>query len=123
MYVFARPKQEQVIALLIECCSIRAIERITGVHRDTVMRLGLRAGRHAYLAMDRELRDIQAERIECEELWTYVATKDKRLTVEDKLNDEIGSQFVFNRHGPGNQAGAELRGGQAEHRHRARLHV
>jgi hypothetical protein len=28
MYVLARPKQERVIALLIECCSIRAIERI-----------------------------------------------------------------------------------------------
>ncbi|HXO42693.1 MAG TPA: hypothetical protein VN999_14670 [Thermoanaerobaculia bacterium] len=95
MSVLARPKQEQVISLLVECCSIRAIERITGVHRDTVMRLGLRAGRHAYLAMDRVLRDIQAERIECDELWTYVAKKDKRLTVEDKLNDEIGSQFVF----------------------------
>jgi hypothetical protein len=76
MYRLSVTKQEQVIALL-ECCSIRAIERITGVHRDTVMRLGLRAGRHAYLAMDRELRDIQAERIECDELWTYVAKKGK----------------------------------------------
>ena len=33
-------KQIAVIAALAEGSSIRAIERMTGVHRDTIMRLG-----------------------------------------------------------------------------------
>jgi transposase-like protein len=28
---------EQVIRLLVEGCSVRSIERITGIHRDTVL--------------------------------------------------------------------------------------
>ena len=31
-----------MVSLLCEGNSIRAVERITGIHRDTVMRLGVR---------------------------------------------------------------------------------
>ena len=34
----------QVVSLLCEGNSIRSIERMTGIHRDTVMRLGVRIG-------------------------------------------------------------------------------
>jgi len=35
-------KKAQAVAMLCEGSSIRSIERITGIHRDTVMRLGVR---------------------------------------------------------------------------------
>ena len=38
-------KQIAVIGALAEGSSIRSIERMTGVHRDTVMRLGVRVGK------------------------------------------------------------------------------
>jgi transposase len=38
-------KKIAVIAALAEGSSIRAIERMTGVHRDTIMRLGVKIGR------------------------------------------------------------------------------
>jgi transposase-like protein len=37
-------KQIAIIASLAEGSSIRSIERITGVHRDTIMRLGVKMG-------------------------------------------------------------------------------
>jgi hypothetical protein len=37
-------KQVEIIAALTEGVSIRAVERLTGVHRDTIMRLGVRIG-------------------------------------------------------------------------------
>ncbi len=37
-------KQIAIIAALAEGSSIRAIERMTGVHRDTIVRLGVRIG-------------------------------------------------------------------------------
>ncbi len=37
-------KQIAVIAALSEGSRIRAIERMTGVHRDTIMRLGVKVG-------------------------------------------------------------------------------
>ena len=42
--VLPKEKQVQVIAALAEGNSIRAIERMTGIHRDTVMRLGVKVG-------------------------------------------------------------------------------
>jgi transposase-like protein len=35
-------KKAQVVSLLCAGNSIRSIERVTGVHRDTIMRLGVR---------------------------------------------------------------------------------
>jgi transposase-like protein len=42
-------KQIAIVAALAEGSSIRSIERITGVYRDTIMRLGVRSGRDAKL--------------------------------------------------------------------------
>jgi len=44
MNVLAKDKQITAIAGLAEGASIRSIERITGVHRDTIMRLGVKVG-------------------------------------------------------------------------------
>jgi hypothetical protein len=44
MNVLPRDKQIEAVAALTEGCSIRAIERLTRIHRDTIMRLGVRVG-------------------------------------------------------------------------------
>lgn len=44
MNVLPRDKQVTAIAALVEGCSIRATERLTGIHRDTIMRLGVQIG-------------------------------------------------------------------------------
>lgn len=42
--VLSTDKKIAVIGALAEGSSIRSIERITGVHRDTIMRLGVKVG-------------------------------------------------------------------------------
>ena len=37
-------KKVLAISMLCEGSSIRATERVTGIHRDTIMRLGVRVG-------------------------------------------------------------------------------
>jgi len=44
MNTLSRDQQIQVIGALTEGLSIRAIERMTGIHRDTIMCLGARVG-------------------------------------------------------------------------------
>jgi hypothetical protein len=44
MNILSRDRQIEIISALTEGMSIRAVERITGVHRDTIMRLGIGAG-------------------------------------------------------------------------------
>jgi len=42
--VLKREKQIAVIAALAEGMAVRQIERMTEIHRDTIMRLGVRVG-------------------------------------------------------------------------------
>ena len=43
--ILPKEKQNMAISALAEGTSIRSIERMTGVHRDTIMRLGVRVGK------------------------------------------------------------------------------
>jgi len=52
-------KQIAVIGALAEGSSIRSIERITGVHRDTIMRLGVKAGQSCTALMDEKMRNLE----------------------------------------------------------------
>src|SRR5216684_1285928 len=45
MNILSRDKQIEIIACLTEGMSIRSTERITGIHRDTIMRLGACVGK------------------------------------------------------------------------------
>jgi hypothetical protein len=42
--ILSREKEVRIISALAEDAGIHAIERMTGVHRDTIMRLGARVG-------------------------------------------------------------------------------
>jgi IS1 family transposase len=51
-------KQVAVISALAEGSSIRSIERITGIHRDTIMRLGVRVGKGCEMLLDSKMQDL-----------------------------------------------------------------
>src|SRR5207247_7708329 len=68
-------KQVAVIGMLVEGASVRSIERMTGVHRDTILRLMVRVAESAAAFSDATLRDLDCHRIECDEIWAYVAKK------------------------------------------------
>lgn len=81
--VLKREKQEMVISALVEGNSIRSVERMTGVHRDTIMRLMVRVGEGCRWLMDTEMRDLPCERIQVDEIWGFVGKKQRHLTEDD----------------------------------------
>ena len=90
-----RDKQITIIKALTEGCSIRSIERMYDVHRDTVMRLMVRTGQHCMTIMDDVIRNVPAGVIQCDEIWTFVRKKDRRLNQLERHNPVIGSQYIF----------------------------
>jgi hypothetical protein len=66
--VLSTDKQIAVIAALAEGSSIRSIERITGVHRDTIMRLGVRVGKGCQTLLDRKMRDLPCKQLQFDEI-------------------------------------------------------
>lgn len=69
MNLLSKEKQTVIIGSLAEGSSIRSIERLTGVHRDTIMRLGVRVGEVCHQILDQKMRGLNCSRIEVDELW------------------------------------------------------
>jgi IS1 family transposase len=93
MSLLSRDQQIQVIGCLTEGMSIRAIERLTGIHRDTIMRLGARVGRGCAEMHDRIMVGLRVGRIEMDELWAFVGKKQRHLKRTD--SQEKGDQYTF----------------------------
>src|SRR5437899_3249401 len=93
MNVLSRDQQIEIIACLTEGMSIRSTERITGIHRDTIMRLGARVGRGCAELHDRMMVGIRTGRLEFDELWSYVGKKQKQVTRKDGA--VFGDQYTF----------------------------
>ncbi len=93
MNVLTFDRQIAVISSLVEGCSIRSTERLTGVHRDTIMRLAARVGFGAIKFHDRTVHSLQVPRLELDEAWSFVAKKQRRCTPAD--GPFVGDQYVF----------------------------
>jgi len=86
-------KQIAVISALAEGCGIRQIERMTGVHRDTIMRLGVRVGGGCASLLDRKMRDLPCKQLQFDELWGFIGKKERHCTPDDSL--ELGDVWTF----------------------------
>jgi IS1 family transposase len=102
MNILPRDKQIAIIAALSEGTSIRSVERLTGVHRDTIGRLALRIGRGCAGLHDDMMQDLPVSLIELDEMWSFVGKKQRRVTFADPL--DFGDQYVFLALGATNKA-------------------
>src|SRR5438876_1105149 len=80
-------KQEAVIRCLVNGSSVRATERITGVHRDTTLRLMQRVAAGCEIIADEHMRGLSCERVQVDELWCYVGKKQRHVTPLDDARE------------------------------------
>lgn len=89
-------KKLAVISALTEGCSIRSVSRMTGVHKNTIMKILVEVGQKCEVMMKERMRGIQCEAIECDEIWTFVGKKEGVMKAEERLaNPELGNQYTF----------------------------
>jgi hypothetical protein len=67
--ILSTEKQIAIIAALAEGSSIGSIERMIAVHRDTIMRLGVRIGKGCARIMSEKMRDLSCTDIQLDEIW------------------------------------------------------
>jgi hypothetical protein len=63
-------KQVAIISALVEGNSIRSTERMTGVHRDTILRLLVKIGNGCGVVMDQTMRNLPCNNIQVDEIWS-----------------------------------------------------
>jgi IS1 family transposase len=86
-------KQTMVIHALAEGNSIRSIERMTGVNRNTIMSLGLRVGKACEKLMDEKMRDLDCKNVQVDEIWGFVGKKQKQVRRQDSR--DLGDVWTF----------------------------
>lgn len=86
-------KRITVIAALAEGSSIRAMERMTGIYRDTIMRLGVRVGEGCTNLLDTKMRNLSCNRLEIDEVWGFIGKKESRLKPGD--DPQFGNVWTF----------------------------
>lgn len=77
-------KKIAAVGMLCEGNSIRSIERLTGVHRDTIMRLGVRIGEGCQRIMDEKMRNLKSNLIQVDEVWGFIGKKQKNADAADR---------------------------------------
>jgi hypothetical protein len=70
-------KRAQILTLLCEGSSMRSIERIVGCSINTVDKLLRDAGEGALVYHDEHVRGVKSQRVQCDEIWSFVAVKQK----------------------------------------------
>ena len=83
----------KVLQLLLEGCSVRAAERISELHRDTILKLLVIAGLKCEKLMGRLIVNIPVKDVQADEIWGFVGKKQKALTPDDDPN--FGDQYCF----------------------------
>jgi len=89
-----REKQIAVVNALVEGCSIRSTERMTGVNRETIGTLLVRVGNGCADLLNEKMVDLDCDRLEIDELWAFVGKKQRHVTAEDDKS-RVGDTWTF----------------------------
>ena len=88
-------KRIQVIAALVEGASINSTVRMTGVTKQTILRLIADLGTACAKYQDEKLRNLPCKRIQADEVWSFCWAKDKNLSEEMKGKFGFGSVWTW----------------------------
>jgi hypothetical protein len=74
--------------------SIRSIERMTNIHRDTIMRLGVKVGQACQVLLDEKMQNLSLGSVEVDEIWGFIGKRQKKVTRQDDRH-EVGDVWTY----------------------------
>lgn len=88
-------KRKQVVAALVEGNSIRATCRMTGVAKNTVVKLLVDLGKVCTEYQDKVFVDLPCKHIQCDEIWAFCYAKEKNVPEDKKGHFGYGDVWTF----------------------------
>ncbi len=79
MNKLSNSKRTQILELLVEGMSMRAASRVTKVSINTVTKLMVEAGEACAAYHDKTVRNVTAQRVQCDEVWAFCYAKEKNV--------------------------------------------
>ena len=88
----SQEKRVLATSMLSDGSSIRSIERVLRIHRDSVVKLLVEVGTHCQETMDTYMRDLRFNALEVDEAWGFVSKKQAKTHPGEEL---AGDAYVF----------------------------
>ena len=88
-------KAVSVLKLLLEGCSVRSTERITGVHHTTILSLLVRAGKNCERLLEKRIHGLPVDDVQCDEIWGFVQKKEQNKWFREANRADIGDAYCF----------------------------
>lgn len=87
-------RKAQVVGALVEGSSIRSVERMTGIHRDTILKLVTRMGKASERLLEERIRGVHCEQLQLDEVWCFVGKKRRSIRASDN-RAEVGDFWCW----------------------------
>jgi len=91
------PEDKALIALhmLCEGSSVRAVARVTGLHKNTVLKLLVAAGEACERFMAERIVNVPVADVELDEVWSFVQAKERTKTEQGDDDPHRGDAYCF----------------------------
>lgn len=91
----SKDKQAQILSVLVEGNSLRSTARICDVAFNTVLKFVPEIGKACSEYQDRILRNLDCKRVECDEIWSFVYSKQKNVPEEHRGEFGYGDVWTW----------------------------
>lgn len=89
------PKRTQILQLLCEGMSMRAVARIVDVSFNTVAKSLIDAGTACAQMHDELVRDVKAKHVECDEIWAFNYCKQRTVPLAKSAPSDAGDIWTW----------------------------
>src|ERR1700674_2292701 len=90
-----REERAQVLQMMAEGVSLRAISRMTGISRNTGLKLLADAGMAFADYQDRALMNLSCKRIQVDEIWAFCYAKEKNVPTAKTAPEQAGDLWTW----------------------------
>lgn len=88
-------KRVAVVSALVEGNSLRSTCRMTGVAMNTVLKLLTELGEACATYHEQHVKNVNAKRIQCDEIWQFVYSKEKNVPEDKKGTFGFGDVWTW----------------------------
>jgi IS1 family transposase len=85
----------KILQLIVEGTSMRSIGRVLDVSPNTVDKLLREAGEACTAIHDRQVRNVHAQRVQCDEIWSFCYAKQKNVATAKRPPPEAGDVWTW----------------------------
>jgi IS1 family transposase len=88
-------KRAQILTMMVEGVSIRAISRMTGASKNTIVKLLADAGQACAEYQDANFRGLTCKRLQVDEIWSFVYAKAKNVAAAKAAPEVAGDVWTW----------------------------